>query len=286
MAITRNNSARSSSPTPSEDSDLYYEHFDSPSPAPSQTADAFGWESDTAPAPVGSRDVTPTPQAARPSSPASVVEIAREDFPPLAAPAPATVTKPRAKATKAKKGKAKAKETAATAHDSDAEDPFLAADLARATAASLGKQTSLNDAIADAPSSLRPVTAETAATAAAARDRATEDPFLAADLARATAASLGIQTSLDNATAGASTSRRPDAGPGSPSKRQRANTAGDAAPAPFAVGTATSAPATTSSTSTTIQVAAHATAPTQPAAVAATPAQATAAAPVAPGAAA
>ncbi|KAJ6602723.1 hypothetical protein DFH09DRAFT_1470661 [Mycena vulgaris] len=188
MAITRGSSARSSSPTPSENSDMYYDDFDnaSPSPAPSQTADAFGgWESDGTPAPMDSRDATPT-QEVRPSSPASVVEISREDFPPLPAQAPATVTKPRAaKAPKAKKGKEKAKATEAVAvepitHTSDADDPFLAADIARATAAS-----------------------------------------------------LGIQTSADHATTGASSSRRPAAPPGSPSKRQRANTAGDAAPAPF-----------------------------------------------------
>ncbi|KAJ6560742.1 hypothetical protein DFH09DRAFT_1083216 [Mycena vulgaris] len=188
MAITRGSSARSSSPTPSENSDMYYDDFDnaSPSPAPSQTADAFGgWENDGTPAPMDSRDATPT-QEVRPSSPASVVEISREDFPPLPAQAPATVTKPRAaKAPKAKKGKEKAKATEAVAvepitHTSDADDPFLAADIARATAAS-----------------------------------------------------LGIQTSADHATTGASSSRRPAAPPGSPSKRQRANTAGDAAPAPF-----------------------------------------------------
>lgn len=58
----------------------------------------------------------------------------------------------------------------------------------------------------------------------------TDDPFLAADIARATAASLGQQVEHDDATAGASSSssRRPDAAPGSPSKCQRANTAGDA----------------------------------------------------------
>ncbi|KAJ7115677.1 hypothetical protein C8R44DRAFT_739433 [Mycena epipterygia] len=113
MAITHNRSARSSSPTPSENSDMYYDDFDnaSPSPTPSQTADPFGWESDGTPAPMDSRDATPT-QVAHPSSPPSVVEISREEFPPLPAEMPATATKPStAKATKAKKGKGKAKTT-------------------------------------------------------------------------------------------------------------------------------------------------------------------------------
>ncbi|KAJ6545698.1 hypothetical protein B0H19DRAFT_1075966 [Mycena capillaripes] len=73
MVTTRNSSARSSSPTPSENSDMYYNDFDraSPSPAPSQTADAFGWESDNeTPVPHDHQDTSPTPQRARTSSPA------------------------------------------------------------------------------------------------------------------------------------------------------------------------------------------------------------------------
>jgi hypothetical protein len=112
MAITRNTSARTVSPTPSENSDIYYQDFNnrfaSLSPAPSETADAFGWDGDATPAAVGSRDATPTAQHARASSPASVMEISAEEFPPLVAPAPATTTKPRAKGGKAAKGKAKA----------------------------------------------------------------------------------------------------------------------------------------------------------------------------------
>ncbi|KAJ7784824.1 hypothetical protein B0H14DRAFT_2630636 [Mycena olivaceomarginata] len=120
MAITRNTSARASSPTPSENSDMYYEdfHHTSSSPAPSQTADAFGWESDSTPAPMESCDVTPTPLSARPSSPASVVEISG----PLAA-VPTTATKPRAKATKASKGKAKAKTETPTTPSSQRTSP-------------------------------------------------------------------------------------------------------------------------------------------------------------------
>ncbi|KAJ6547758.1 hypothetical protein DFH09DRAFT_1320727 [Mycena vulgaris] len=187
MAITRNSSARSSSPTPSENSDMYYDNFDntSPSPAPSQTADPIGWESDGTPMPLDPRDATPTP-AMRPSSPGSVVEISREESPPLLAETPATVVKPNAtKAVKAKKGKGKAE------------------------------------------------VAETAAAEAVAHTNNADDPFLATDIARATTASLGIQTTTDNTTTGALSSRRLAAAPGSPSKRQHANTAGDAAPATF-----------------------------------------------------
>ncbi|KAJ7691826.1 hypothetical protein B0H17DRAFT_1200941 [Mycena rosella] len=61
-----------------------------------------------------------------------------------------------------------------------------------------------------------------------------EDPFLAADLARAKAASLGQTTDTDHATAGHH--------PGSLPKRQRANTSGDATPAPFSASTASAAP--------------------------------------------
>ncbi|KAJ7805497.1 hypothetical protein B0H13DRAFT_2387674 [Mycena leptocephala] len=163
---------------------MYYEDFDNatPSPASSQTADTFGWGTDNNPASSDPRDVTPTTQAARASTPASVVEISPEDVPTLQAPAPTTVTKPRAtKAVKAKKSKDKAKAT------------------------------------------------ETAAAEPVVQTSDTDDPFLAADIARATAASLGQQTEHDNVTIGASSllSRHPAAAPGSPSKRQHANTAGD-----------------------------------------------------------
>jgi hypothetical protein len=63
---------------------------------------------DQSPAPMDSNTM-PTPQAACLSSPASVMEISRDEFPSLATPTPATETKPRAKATKANKGKRRAK---------------------------------------------------------------------------------------------------------------------------------------------------------------------------------
>jgi hypothetical protein len=115
MAITCFSSACASSPTPSENSDIYYEDFNHTSilSAPSQTADVFGWESDNAPVPTDPHDVTHTPQTACVSSPVSVVEISPEEFPALQAPAPAIATKPHTtKAVKSKKGKEKAKATA------------------------------------------------------------------------------------------------------------------------------------------------------------------------------
>ncbi|KAJ7878007.1 hypothetical protein B0H14DRAFT_2567551 [Mycena olivaceomarginata] len=131
---------------------MYYEdfHHTSPSPAPSQTADVF--------VPMESRDATPTPLTAHPPSPASVTEISRDEFPPLAVPVPATVTKPRAKTTKANKGKAKAKAAAATAAGptSDNDDPFLAADIAATTAASLGLPSQRDDTTEGASTSRRP----------------------------------------------------------------------------------------------------------------------------------
>ncbi|KAJ7863363.1 hypothetical protein B0H13DRAFT_1899657 [Mycena leptocephala] len=189
MAITRGTSARTASPTPSDNSDMYYEdtnnRYASLSPAPSQTADAFGWDDAATPTPEVARAVTPTPQLARASSPASVVEISMDDFPPLPAPAPtpATVAKPRAKGGKATKGKGKAK------------------------AVSAEPETHTND---------------------------NDNPFLAADTAHAVAASLGLSTPMDSTTTGASSSRRPAAGAGSPSKHLRANSAGHASSAPYA----------------------------------------------------
>ncbi|KAJ6626645.1 hypothetical protein B0H10DRAFT_2210937 [Mycena sp. CBHHK59/15] len=202
---------------------MYYNDFDSPSPSPSQTADPLGWESEGTPAPMDSREATPT-QAERPASPASVVEINKEDFPALEAPTPIPAAKGRSKGAKGKKGKGKEKKTTPAA--SDDEDPFLSADLARATAASLGSEASIHTG-----------TAETDTNTTAREDA--EAPYLAADLARTTAASLGMQTSLDNATTGASSLRRPAAAPGSPPKRQRANSAGDTAPAPLATASNT-----------------------------------------------
>lgn len=109
MVSTRSN--RTSSPTPSDSSDVYWQEadHDNASPAPSQTADAFGWDSDSSEAPFSSANATPTPTAVRPSTPASVVEISREEFPPLVASTPATAIKPR---TKTSKGKGKKKASA------------------------------------------------------------------------------------------------------------------------------------------------------------------------------
>ncbi|KAJ7743969.1 hypothetical protein DFH07DRAFT_964001 [Mycena maculata] len=82
---------------------------------------------------MDSANATPTPQTACPSTPALVVEIPRDEFPPLEAPA-ATVTKPRAKTAK---GRGKKKAEAVT---NDKEDPFLAADIACATAALISRE--------------------------------------------------------------------------------------------------------------------------------------------------
>ncbi|KAJ7774521.1 hypothetical protein DFH07DRAFT_767222 [Mycena maculata] len=203
MAVTR--SSRAISPTPSNNSDMYWEAVDNDhavlSPAPSETADPFGVRDDSTPAPMESTNTTPTPQNHRAASPASVMEISKDEFPPLEATAPAAAAKPRAKKNK---GKKKA-ETATR----DEEDPFLMEDLERAKAASM-----------------------------ATRDA--EDPTLAVDIECAKATSLGLITSQDHATEGASSSRRPAAEPGSPSKRLRANT-GEAVPAPFTADNTTTA---------------------------------------------
>ncbi|KAJ7922121.1 hypothetical protein B0H13DRAFT_1866047 [Mycena leptocephala] len=121
---------------------------------------------------MDSVDTTPTLQNVRVSSPASVVEISQDNFPPLEAPPPLLRPNP---APRTPKTKARRR-----------------------------------------------------------RRREQEDPFLAADIERAKAASLGLTMSLDNATDGALSSRRPAAAPGSPSKRLRTNTTGDAVPTPYA----------------------------------------------------
>ncbi|KAJ7716052.1 hypothetical protein DFH07DRAFT_785495 [Mycena maculata] len=171
MPAARSN--RTASPTPSDNSDVYWDHFDndngiSPSPAPSETADPHGWDSDLSPVPFDSAEATPT--QACPSSPASVMEI--ED------PSPAKAAKPKNRAPKGK-GRKKAK---AVTRDED-------------------------------------------------------DPFLVADIQLAKQASMGLTTAQDYATEGASSSRRSAAAPGSPSKRLRSNTAGDAVPASPIVAT-------------------------------------------------
>ncbi|KAJ7915286.1 hypothetical protein B0H13DRAFT_410429 [Mycena leptocephala] len=157
---------------------------------------------------MDSVDATPTPRNVRVSSPASVVEISQDDFPPLGAPPPAAAAKPRTKNAK-DKGKKKAATKAAT-HDAHDE----------------------------------------------------EDPFLAADIERTKAASLGLTMSLDNATDGASSSCRPAAAPGSPSKRLRTNTTGDAVPTPYAAIAANPVQGTTAplddASATPVVVTAHA----------------------------
>jgi hypothetical protein len=75
-------------------------HRQRPARRPTYTADL-------SPAPKGS-ETTLTPQMVRPSSPALLMEISRDELPALATPTPAA-TKPRAKATKAAKGKGKVK---------------------------------------------------------------------------------------------------------------------------------------------------------------------------------
>ncbi|KAJ7861997.1 hypothetical protein B0H14DRAFT_3444966 [Mycena olivaceomarginata] len=120
---------------------------------------------------VDGRAATPTPQPIRDVSPASVIELSREDFPALATPVPPVATSTRAKTGKKNKGKKRA------AQDIPEDD----------------------------------------------------DPFLAADTAAAITASLGARTVQDGATVGASSSGQVH---GSPPKRLRTDTDGNAAPAP------------------------------------------------------
>ncbi|KAJ7789895.1 hypothetical protein B0H14DRAFT_3502309 [Mycena olivaceomarginata] len=159
----------SSSPTTSESSDMYYDNDAFPT-SPGSAVD-YDWNLSDAPgsdaAAEDVRDTTPTPRPARDQSPASVAELPMEDFPPLASPTPAAPTA-RNKSGKKEKGKKRA---------------------------------------------IQQVVGE-------------DDPHLAADIALATAASLGLPTVLDHTTPGASASR---SGPASPSKRLRTNTVGGAA---------------------------------------------------------
>ncbi|KAJ7233782.1 hypothetical protein C8J57DRAFT_1532098 [Mycena rebaudengoi] len=194
MAFTRSN--RTSSPTPSDSGDALWESFDDyTSPAPSQTADPLGWESDSTDASVNPDNTTPTPQG-RPAAPTSVVEVSEDDFPTLVPSAPATATKPRAKTTKGK-GKKKA-----------VEEPVHISVQVR-------------------------------------RDE--DDPHLVQLIEQAKAESLGLTSSVDHLTSGASSSRHPVSEPGSPPKCMCANTTGESAPAPF---TDTSAASTTTADTT------------------------------------
>ncbi|KAF8134143.1 hypothetical protein K438DRAFT_1787327 [Mycena galopus ATCC 62051] len=118
-------------------------------------------------------------------------------------------------------------------------------------------------------------------TAAAANNTGDNDD-LAADNEHAVAASLGHTTSLHHAMSGASSSCHPAAGPGSPPKRLRSNTAGDAALPPFTTVAATTAPTTTvADTTPPAEITAPTLAGARVAALAAAPAAAPIAAPVA-----
>ncbi|KAJ7842589.1 hypothetical protein B0H13DRAFT_2365166 [Mycena leptocephala] len=171
MVHTR--STRDASPTPTNNSDHYY------------SDDPVFYDEDEYVQSLRSadsdRDFTPTPTPARSTSPASVVELTPEDFPALAAPAKEEKARRKPAAKKGKK-------CATTAELTANEEPDAGADEAKVN-----------------------------------------DPHLAADLALATATSLGLPTVLNYATKGASSSRRPAPAAGSPSKRARANTAGDTA---------------------------------------------------------
>ncbi|KAJ6468895.1 hypothetical protein C8R45DRAFT_1105523 [Mycena sanguinolenta] len=215
-ATLRSASAYSPSPAPSDMSDMYYSDLPTPTPGPDQT-----WDDLLGPASADTMDIadaTPTPATPCGASPASVVEITAEEFPALA---PSTAAAAPKAASKAKKGKGKAKAT---------------------------RKMALEDVTEDS--------------------EADNDPFLAADIAAAKAASLGLQTVLDNATPGASSSSSrvpPPSGPASPPKRARSNSAGDvtptrsyanaasSGPSPFLVPVTVETPATPTSTAPTPQ---------------------------------
>ncbi|KAJ7615184.1 hypothetical protein B0H17DRAFT_1152868 [Mycena rosella] len=195
MVSTRSNHAPS--PTPCEE--VLWEDFDCNSvlPTPSQTADTFGWDSVSSMAPIDSANATPTPQAAvHPSSPASVMEISRDKFPPLETPTLTAATKPHTKPSKGKDKKAK---------------PGMYHKVQVLSPPNDYTTAPTND----------------------------EDPFLAADIARATAASLSLTTLSDHVINSAFSLHRPEAAPRSPSKHLHANTSSDAAPTPFGITTAT-----------------------------------------------
>ncbi|KAJ7235963.1 hypothetical protein C8J57DRAFT_1248066 [Mycena rebaudengoi] len=74
-----------------------------------------------------------------------------------------------------------------------------------------------------------------------------DDPHLVQLIEQAKAESLGLTSSVDHLTSGASSSQHPVSEPGSPPKRMRANTTGESAPTPF---TDTSAASTTTADTT------------------------------------
>ncbi|KAJ7850761.1 hypothetical protein B0H13DRAFT_2360541 [Mycena leptocephala] len=152
MVITRSSITRDASPTPSDNSDMYYEEeqvfYDEDEYAQSVRSAA------------SDRDFTPTPMPTRGTSPASVVELNPKDFP--TPPLPPKWAKPTASPVR-RKGKDVLPPRATTDDepvtgtvDADANDPFLAADIALATAASLGLPTALDHASEGASSSRRP----------------------------------------------------------------------------------------------------------------------------------
>ncbi|KAJ6559271.1 hypothetical protein B0H10DRAFT_2240521 [Mycena sp. CBHHK59/15] len=177
---------RSSSPTPSENSDMYYKDFNNatPSPAPSQTADAFGWEIDDTPTPTD-----PETGGYLPGGP-----------PHATSSRPATVTKPRATmAAKAKKATAEP-----VGHTSDTDDPFLAADIVRTTAASLGQQVEHDSATACASStSLRRPDAAPGSPSKCRRANTTSDAFATASAPAVNPETTGATIALTFAQAAA-----------------------------------------------------------------------------------
>ncbi|KAJ7762275.1 hypothetical protein B0H14DRAFT_3594710 [Mycena olivaceomarginata] len=133
---TRSSSlARTPSPVGSESSDFYYDDpvFDSTFTSP------------PSPCPRTPTTPPPTPQPTRAMSTASIVEITMDERPTT--PVPDAVPAKRSKAGKKNKGKKRA------AQDTDDDDPFLAADVALAVAASLGQTTVLDHATGGASSS-------------------------------------------------------------------------------------------------------------------------------------
>ncbi|KAJ7292705.1 hypothetical protein C8J57DRAFT_1457113 [Mycena rebaudengoi] len=196
-----------------------------PATAPSQTADALGgWESDASQATVDTDGATPTPQAARPSTPPSV-----EDFPPLSPVTPTPTAAAKAPSKSKAKGKKKAVEEPARSED---EDPSVVVDK---PAKGKGKKKAAAGRVQlqHRPSLLTPLPVRA--------DK--DDPTLARDLAKAKAASMGLTLAHAVSDDGASSSRRPPDTPDSPSKRMRSNTAGESAPAPFTITTPAAAPA-------------------------------------------
>ncbi|KAJ7698512.1 hypothetical protein B0H14DRAFT_3528834 [Mycena olivaceomarginata] len=118
-----------------------------PSPPPPRAANEHNaYDSDASEAAsTDAHNATPTPQPTRAMSTASIVEITMDERP--ATPVPDAAPAKRGKAGKKNKGKKRA------AQDTDDDDPFLAADVAHAIAASLGHTTVLDHATGGTSSS-------------------------------------------------------------------------------------------------------------------------------------